>query len=136
MLQGSAEQYAGTNPDFSLAVKYFGPSLASADHLFSELDREQGTSHELPRGIGQGGHDDRRRSSEQLTDLIGNANTTFQAVGSQQANLAQGLHELPVALRQGNRTFAELPPTLGALTTARERVQARPRRNSRCSSRG
>ena len=37
--------------------------------------------------------------SEQLTDLIGNADTTFQAIGSQQADLAAGLHELPVTLR-------------------------------------
>ncbi len=54
--------------------------------------------------------------SEQLTDLIGNTDTTFQAVGSQQASLARALHELPLALRAGNRTFAELPATLSALT--------------------
>ena len=40
---------------------------------------------------------------EQLTDLIENANTTFQAIGSQQTDLAQGLKQLPVTLRQGNK---------------------------------
>jgi phospholipid/cholesterol/gamma-HCH transport system substrate-binding protein len=115
VLQGSAEQYVGTNPDFSLSVKYFGPSLSAASHLFSELDREQGTlTSFLVEGakavttIGA--------RSEQLTDLIGNFDTTFQAIGSRQASLAQGLRELPSALRAGNRTFAELPSTLGALT--------------------
>jgi phospholipid/cholesterol/gamma-HCH transport system substrate-binding protein len=50
-----------------------------------------------------------------LSGLIEHANTTFQAIGSQQANLARGLHELPIALRQGNRTFAHLPSTFSAL---------------------
>ncbi len=115
MLQGSAEQYAGTNPDFSLSVRYFGPSLSAASHLFSELDREQGT---LTSFLVEGAKavTTIAAHSEQLTDLIGNVDTTFQAIGSRQASLAQGLRELPVALRAGNRTFAELPSTLGALT--------------------
>ena len=53
-------------------------------------------------------------------------NKTFQAVGTQQAHLQRRrLHELPVTLRQGNKTFAALPPTLDALTQLGERVQAR-----------
>jgi len=114
-LQGSAEQYVGAGKDFSLAVRYFGPSLSSASHLFSELDREQGTltsflveSAKAVTTIGA--------RSEQLTDLIGNTDTTFQAVGSRQASLARALHQLPLALHAGNRTFAELPAALGALT--------------------
>jgi phospholipid/cholesterol/gamma-HCH transport system substrate-binding protein len=114
-LQGSAEQYEGTNPDFSLTIKYFGPSLSAASHLFSELDHEQAAlTSFLVEGAKAvttiGAH------SEQLTDLIGNTDTTFQAVGAHQASLAQALHQLPLALRAGNRTFAELPPTLSALT--------------------
>ena len=52
---------------------------------------------------------------EQLTDLIGNANHTFKAVGDQQNELREGLKELPETLHQGNMTFTELPPTLAAL---------------------
>ena len=44
------------------------------------------------------------------------ANTTFTALGSQQQQLAQGIRQLPVTLRQGNKTFAELPSTFAALT--------------------
>jgi phospholipid/cholesterol/gamma-HCH transport system substrate-binding protein len=115
VLQGSAEQYAGTNPDFGLTVKYFGPSLASADHIFQQIDSDQGTltsflveSAKAVTTIGD--------RSESVTGFVENANKTFQAVGDQQANLTQSLHELPVTLRQGNQTFAELPPTLDALT--------------------
>jgi phospholipid/cholesterol/gamma-HCH transport system substrate-binding protein len=42
-LQGSAEQYVGTNPDFRLSVKYFSPSLESANHIFAELTKDQAT---------------------------------------------------------------------------------------------
>jgi len=115
VLQGSAEQYAGAGKDFSVSVRYFGPSLSSASHLFSELDREQGTltnflveSAKAVTTIGA--------RSEALTDLIGNTDTTFQAIGSRQASLSRALHQLPLALHAGNRTFAELPATLGALT--------------------
>jgi phospholipid/cholesterol/gamma-HCH transport system substrate-binding protein len=115
VLQGSAEQYAGTNPDFRLSVKYFSPSLASADHIFAELDSDQGTltsflveSAKALTTIGD--------RSENVTGFVENANKTFQAVGDQQANLAEGLHELPVTLHQGNQTFTALPSTLDALT--------------------
>ena len=115
VLQGSAEQYAGTNPDFRLSVKYFSPSLESADHIFAELVKDQATftsflveSAKALTTIGDHG--------EQLTSLVENANTTFKAVGSQQENLRQGLRQLPITLHEGNKTFTELPPTLDALT--------------------
>jgi phospholipid/cholesterol/gamma-HCH transport system substrate-binding protein len=115
VLQGSAEQYAGAGHDFGLSVKYFSPSLASADHVFAELDRDQGTltsflveSAKAVTTIGD--------RSESVTGFVENANKTFQAVGAQQENLTQSLHQLPVTLRQGNKTFAALPQTLDALT--------------------
>jgi phospholipid/cholesterol/gamma-HCH transport system substrate-binding protein len=114
-LQGEAQQYEGTSPDLSVAIKYFGPSLSAASHLFSELDHEQAA---LTSFLVEGAKavTTIAAHSEQLTDLIGNTDTTFQAVGAHQASLARALHQLPVALRAGNRTFAELPPTLTALT--------------------
>lgn len=115
VLQGSAEQYAGAGRDFNLSVKYFSPSLAATGHIFSELVRDQSTFTsflvETAKAVTTIG-----ARNAQLTDLVENANTTFRAVGSQQANLAQALHQLPVTLRQGNRTFAALPSTFQALT--------------------
>jgi phospholipid/cholesterol/gamma-HCH transport system substrate-binding protein len=115
LLQGSAEQYVGAGKDFSVAVRYFGPSLSSASHLFSELDREQSTLTsflvESAKAVDTIG-----ARSEALTDLIGNTDTTFQAVGTRQTSLARALHQLPLALRAGNRTFAEVPSTFAALT--------------------
>jgi phospholipid/cholesterol/gamma-HCH transport system substrate-binding protein len=114
-IQGSAEQYAGAGRDLGLSTEYFGPSFAAIDHLFAEITRDQPTftsflveSAKAVTTIGG--------RAPQLSSLIENANTTFQAVGSEQASLAKGLRQLPGTLHQGNRTFAQLPSTFGALT--------------------
>jgi phospholipid/cholesterol/gamma-HCH transport system substrate-binding protein len=113
-IQGSAEQYAGAGRDLGLSTEYFPPALNSSDHFFSELVRDQPVFTnflvETAKAVTTIG-----ARKEQLSSLIENANTTFQAIGSQQEQLAQGLRQLPITLRQGNRTFAELPSTFGAL---------------------
>lgn len=113
-IQGTAEQYVGASKDLAGATEYFAPSLTATDHFFAELVRDQATftkflveTAKAVTTIGARG--------PQLSSLIENANTTFTAAGEEQSNLARGLKELPVALRQGNRTFAELPATFGAL---------------------
>jgi phospholipid/cholesterol/gamma-HCH transport system substrate-binding protein len=115
VIQGFAEQYAGASHAFGVSAEYTPAALSATDHFFSELIRDQPvfTSFlvETAKAVTTIG-----ARSEQLTDLIGNADTTFQAIGSQQSNLAHGLRELPVALRQGNRTFADLPSAFAALT--------------------
>jgi phospholipid/cholesterol/gamma-HCH transport system substrate-binding protein len=114
-IRGSAEQYAGAGRDLSQSLVYTPPSFAATDHFLAELVRDQPifTSFlvETAKAVTTIGA---RR--EQLAGLVEHANTTFQAVGSEQASLARGLHELPIALRQGNRTFAQLPSAFGALT--------------------
>jgi phospholipid/cholesterol/gamma-HCH transport system substrate-binding protein len=114
VLQGSAEQYAGAGKDLGRSTEYFAPSFAATDHIFAELVRDQPTftsflveTAKATSTIGARG--------AQLSDLVENANTTFRAIGSEQASLGAALRELPVALRQGNRTFVHLPSTLSAL---------------------
>jgi phospholipid/cholesterol/gamma-HCH transport system substrate-binding protein len=115
VIQGSAEQYAGAGEALGHSTELFAPSLAATDHFFAQLVRDQPVftsflveTAKATTTIGA--------RNEQLTDLIGNADTTFQALGSEQASLAAGLKQLPLTLEQGNRTFAELPSTIGALT--------------------
>jgi phospholipid/cholesterol/gamma-HCH transport system substrate-binding protein len=113
-IQGTAEQYAGAGRALGQSTEYFGPALSAVDHIFSELVSDQPTfTHflvETAKAVTTIG-----ARQQQLTELIGNADTTFQAIGSQQTQFAQGLRQLPVTLRQGNHTFAELPSTLAAL---------------------
>jgi len=114
-IQGTAEQYVGQGKNLGTSIEYFPPALSAATHFFTELSRDQPvfTSFlvETAKAVTTIG-----ARSEQLIDLIGNADTTFQAIGSKQEQLARGLKELPVALRAGNKTFAEVPSAFAALT--------------------
>jgi phospholipid/cholesterol/gamma-HCH transport system substrate-binding protein len=113
-IQGTAEQYVGAGKSLQGATEYFAPSLAATDHFVAELVRDQSTFTtflvETAKAVTTIG----ARKNE-LSDLVENANTTFTAIGSEQSALARGLKQLPVTLRQGNRTFADLPSTFTAL---------------------
>ncbi len=115
LIQGSAEQYVGQGQNLGKSTEYFAPSISATDHLFVELIRDQSTFTKFLVETAKAVTTIGARNS-QLSDLVENANTTFTAIGSEQTNLAQGLKRLPVTLRQGNRTFAELPSTFQALT--------------------
>jgi len=114
-IQGTAEQYAGAGHALGASIEYFPPFLTSTSHFFNELVRDQPVLTnflvETAKAVTTIG-----ARQESLANLIENANTTFTAIGSQQTQLAQGLHQLPVTLRQGNKTFAEIPSTFAALT--------------------
>jgi phospholipid/cholesterol/gamma-HCH transport system substrate-binding protein len=114
-IQGSAEQYAGAGRDLGISTEYFPPSIAAADHFFSELVRDQPTFTKFLVETAKAVTTIAARKND-LAGFIEHANTTFQAIGSEQTNLARGLRELPRTLRQGNHTFAELPSTFAALT--------------------
>ena len=113
-IQGMAEQYAGSGRKLAATTEYFPPAIAAADHFFAELVRDQRvfTSFlvETAKALTTIGV-----RNESLRGLIEHANTTFGAIGSEQENLARGLRQLPVTLRQGNRTFAGVPATFAAL---------------------
>ena len=113
-IQGAGEQYAGAGKALGESIEYFPPFLGATSHFFGELVRDQRTFTsflvETARAVTT-----IAARKEQLADLIENSNKTFQAIGSEQSALAKGLKTLPVALRQGNHTFAELPSTFSAL---------------------
>ncbi len=115
LIQGSAEQYAGVAPQLQVDAHYFPPSLAAFDHVIAELGRDQPVFSSFLVESAKAFTVLAGRSRH-LTELIGHADTTFAAIGSQQANLAAGLKALPVTLREGNRTFEMLPATLADLT--------------------
>jgi phospholipid/cholesterol/gamma-HCH transport system substrate-binding protein len=109
-IQGTAESYAGAGKQLGESTEYFGPFLSASDHFFSELVRDQPVFTnflvETAKAVTTIG-----ARAPQLSSLIENANTTFTAIGDEQSNFAAGLKQLPVALRAGNKTFAELPAT-------------------------
>ncbi len=115
VIQGFAEQFAGASRAYGVSAEYTPAALAATNHVFTELVHDQPVFTnflvETAKAVTTIG-----ARSEQLADLVENANTTFRAVGSQQSALAQGLRELPLALRQGTRAFVQFPSTFAALT--------------------
>jgi phospholipid/cholesterol/gamma-HCH transport system substrate-binding protein len=113
-IQGTAEQYVGAGKQLGKSTEYFAPFLSASDHFFSELVRDQPVFTkflvETSKAVTTIG-----ARAPQLASLIENANTTFTAIGDEQSNFAAGLKQLPITLRQGNKTFAELPATFAAL---------------------
>ncbi len=114
-IQGTAAQYVGAGRQLGESTEYFGPFLTASNHFFSELVRDQPTFLKFLLETSKAVTTIADRK-EQLSDLIENANTTFTAIGSAQSQFAAGLKQLPVTLRAGNKTFAELPSTFKALT--------------------
>lgn len=113
-IQGTAEQYVGAGRALGSSIEYFPPFLSATSRFFKELVSDQRTFTtflvETAKAVTTIG-----ARKDALASLIEHANTTFQAIGSQQSQFAQGLRQLPGTLRSGNRTFAELPATFSAL---------------------
>jgi phospholipid/cholesterol/gamma-HCH transport system substrate-binding protein len=114
-IQGSAEQYVGAGKQLGESTEYFAPFLSASNHFFAELVRDQPTFTSFLVETAKAVTTIAARK-EALSDLIANANTTFQAIGSAQSQFAAGLKELPLTLHAGNKAFAELPSTFQALT--------------------
>ena len=115
-IQGNAALYVGAGKQFGESTEYFGPFLAASNHFFEELVRDQPVFTnflvETAKAVTTIG-----ARAPALSSLIENANTTFKAIGDQQANFAAGLKELPITLQEGNKTFEKLPATFKALET-------------------
>jgi phospholipid/cholesterol/gamma-HCH transport system substrate-binding protein len=111
---GSAETYAGAVEQAGESAEYFGPALASATHLFAELNSDQPTftnflvqsARALTTLV---------QHRQQLTSLVSNSDVTFKALASEQSSLQRGVHELPAAIDAGNRAFTKLPASFAAL---------------------
>jgi phospholipid/cholesterol/gamma-HCH transport system substrate-binding protein len=113
-IQGSAESYTGVAPQLQVDSRYFPPALAAVDHVLAEFGRDGPALTSFLVESAKATTVLAARS-QKLTDLISNADTTFAAIGSEQTNLTAGLKALPGTLKEGNRTFEELPATLGDL---------------------
>ncbi len=111
---GESEEYAGASQAFGTDLEYFGPFLSSADHIFAELNKDQRTFanflvYSAKALTTLAAH------REELTNLVSNGEQGLGALGAEQSSLQRGVAQLPTALQQGNRAFAQLPSTFAAL---------------------
>ncbi len=92
------------------------PRSPPTDHFFAELARDQSTFTELPRRIGEGVDDDRARARNRSATWSNTAIRPSRRSARSRAASRRACAQLPVTLKEGNKTFAEIPSTLSALT--------------------
>jgi phospholipid/cholesterol/gamma-HCH transport system substrate-binding protein len=113
-VKGSAEQIDGKSAQGSESLHYLNPALSTSSQLIDEIVSDKATFQNFVRDTSQVVHAvaDRRQD---LSALVGNANTTAGAIGDENVALARGLDVLPATLRNANTTFVNLRSTLDDL---------------------
>jgi phospholipid/cholesterol/gamma-HCH transport system substrate-binding protein len=114
VVQGSAAQYKGKASEANLSLKYFNPALSTSSAVLRELVRDRVV---FQRFVSDTSHvvTDLAQRRGDLSQLVGNANATAAAIGSENAALARSLDLLPPTLREANTTFVNLRSTLNDL---------------------
>ncbi|MET0601797.1 MAG: MCE family protein [Baekduia sp.] len=114
VIKGSSQQYDGKGAKANEALKYFNPALSTTSQLVNELDRDQQSLQDFIIYSARATTALASRRDD-LSSLVGNANTTAGAIASESASLDQALTALPRTLRQANTTFVNLRSTLDDL---------------------
>jgi phospholipid/cholesterol/gamma-HCH transport system substrate-binding protein len=121
VIQGFAAQYSGrtlngqvTSSEFNRSTQYFSPFLSSTDALVQQLLRDQPALNRFLVDTSRVVTTLSTRRDD-LSALVGNANTTAAAIASEDASLSQTLGQLPTTLRKANTTFVNLRSTLDDL---------------------
>jgi len=114
VIQGSATWYEGKGRQANDAAKYFSPALSSTTRIVRELTRDQQTFESFVVNTSKVMTALSERRGD-LSALVGNANATARAIGSENASLARALGLLPGTLRRANTTFVNLRGTLSDL---------------------
>ncbi len=113
-IQGNAKTFEYQGDAAQRAYKYFGPALNRTTAFFDELNADQRiferfilSSSKLSTVVSA--------RADSLSSAIGNANTAFEAIASQNRAFNDVLAELPPVLRQSNTTFVNLRAALDDL---------------------
>ena len=113
-IKGSAEQIDGKSAQGSESLHYLNPALSTSSQLIIEILSDKQTFKRFVSDTSQVVHAVAERRQD-LSALVGNANTTAAAIGDENVALARGLDLLPDTLRNANTTFVNLRATLGDL---------------------
>ena len=106
-VQGQATYYDGKGKEANEALKYLNPAISSSSKLTRELVLDQEV---FERFITDGAQlvEAVAERREDLSQLVGNANATAEAIGSESEALQRALALLPDTLRKANTTFVNL----------------------------
>jgi phospholipid/cholesterol/gamma-HCH transport system substrate-binding protein len=114
VIKGFATQYEGKGEQAGLSAKYFNPLLSSSRRLVQEVTEDETALTEFLVNSSRAVTTIAERRDD-LSQLVGNANETAAAVGSENIALARALGLLPTTLRRANTTFVNLRATLDDL---------------------
>jgi phospholipid/cholesterol/gamma-HCH transport system substrate-binding protein len=114
VIRGFGTWYVGRGEEAGEAAEYLNPLLSSSRRLAGQLTQDEGalTRFLLNTSRAMTAIAERR---DDLSALVGNANATARAIGSENAALARALGLLPTTLRRANTTFVNLRSTLDDL---------------------
>jgi phospholipid/cholesterol/gamma-HCH transport system substrate-binding protein len=110
-VQGQAAQYRGKAPQAAKSLEYLSPALNSTSRLTRELIADDALFERFLIDTSQAVGAIAERRGE-LTQLVGNANTAFGAIGDENEALSRALGLLPTTLRKANTTFVNLRAAL------------------------
>src|SRR2546423_619661 len=109
--RNSATAIKGKTAQLRATFHYLNPAFSTSSRLFAELNRDSPLlsqflqdSSTLVSALAE--------KRNELAALIGNANATFRALGSQRLALEEAISRLPDCMRQGNTTFVNLRAAL------------------------
>jgi len=114
VIKGSSEQYKGKGAKANEALKYFNPTLSTTSRLVNELDRDQQSLQDFLIYTARATTALASRRDD-ISGLVGNADTAAGAIASESRSLDRALTALPPTLRQANTTFVNLRSTLDDL---------------------
>jgi phospholipid/cholesterol/gamma-HCH transport system substrate-binding protein len=110
-VKGQADTLRGRGAELRRGIHYLNPALSTGSRLFAELTRDEPL---LKRFLVDSAALVNTLASrrDDLTGVVSNLNSTFGALGSQQAALAESIERLPPFLRRANTTFVNLRSAL------------------------
>jgi phospholipid/cholesterol/gamma-HCH transport system substrate-binding protein len=114
IIQGGATQYEGKGELANQAAEYFNPALSTTRALVDQVTKDQDALSAL---LSNGADVTQALSerSDDITNLVTNANKTTAAIAQERAALSKDLERLPLTLRRANTTFVNLRSTLDDL---------------------
>lgn len=110
-IQGQGDQYRGKAPQAARSLKYLSPALNTTSRLTGELIADDALFERFLIDTSQAVGAIAERRGE-LSQLVGNANTAFGAIGDENEALSRALGLLPTTLRKANTTFVNLRAAL------------------------
>ena len=111
VVKGFRDSYEGVSKQANRGFHYANPFLSTSRRLFAELTRDTRAFETLLVDTAKLSGLLAERDQD-ISQLVGNANSALGAIGNQRAALADSISRLPGFMRQANTTFVNLRAAL------------------------